>query len=262
MNAPTPVNARTSAERAATAEACDREYRARRLRPLHALKAFGRLMADKEDTRQVFEIMNALTGRSTPKGYARLTWAAGGIAYQREELAKRFSDPVWLAKFEPGTVGAAYREFMAVEKLTAEGLRKDNAAVSPFVEAPHVFAWYARRLRDIHDVWHVLTGYGRDALGEACLVAFSHAQTGNKGFGFIGLMAAFRISSMGGRVKPRRAVWEAWRNGRKAQWLPAVDYAALFAEPLEAARERLGIPSPTIYLAAPRELLPKLTFGG
>jgi len=260
MNAPTPVNART-AERAASAEACDREYRARRLRPLHALKAFRALMRDKEDTRQVFEIMNALTGKSTPKGYARLTWAAGGVAFQREELAKRFSDPVWLAKFEPATVGAAYREFMAVEQLTADGLRRDNAAVSPFVEAPHVFAWYARRLRDIHDVWHVLTGYGRDALGEACLVAFSHAQTGNKGFGFIALMASFRVRSDNYPVPTKRAVWEAWRNGRKAAWLPAQDYATLFAEPLESARARLGIASPGTYLSVPEEVRATLSFG-
>jgi ubiquinone biosynthesis protein COQ4 len=262
MNAPTPAQTMTATARTAAAEACDREYRARKLRPLHALRAFGRLMRDKEDTRQVFEIMNALTGLSTPKGYARLTWAAGGVAFAREELSRSFSDPVWLAKFEPGTVGAAYREFMSRENLTTEGLRKDNEAVSPFVEAPHVFAWYARRLRDIHDVWHILTGYGRDALGEACLVAFSHAQTGNKGFGFIGLMASFRVRSDSYPVPTKRAVWEAWRNGRKAAWLPAQDYAAVFAEPLESARARLGIASPKIYLSVPEEVRETLTFGG
>jgi ubiquinone biosynthesis protein COQ4 len=34
----------------------------------------------------------------------------------------------------------------------------------------------------VHDIWHVLTGYRRDALGEACLVAFSYAQTRGLGW--------------------------------------------------------------------------------
>ena len=47
------------------------------------------------------------------------------------------------------------------------------------------------------------------------------------------------------------AVIQAWRNGRKARWLPAEDYEALFAEPLEAARARLRIAEPSVYLSIP-----------
>ena len=36
------------------------------LQPLRAFKAVRRLIADKEDTAQVFEIMRALSGRSWP----------------------------------------------------------------------------------------------------------------------------------------------------------------------------------------------------
>lgn len=260
MNASTQTASMTTTAKSASAAAADREYRGRKLEPLRAIGAFGRLMRDKEDTRQVFEIMNALTGQSTPRGYARLTRMAGGIAFEREELSRRFSDPAWLARFEPGTVGAAYREFMTRENLTVDGLRKDNEAVSPFIEAPHVFAWYARRIRDIHDVWHVLTGYGRDALGEACLVAFSYAQTRNKGFGFIAVMAALRMRARGMPI--RGAVLEGWRNGRRAAWLPAQDYAALFAEPLDEVRARLNIPAPARYIAVPEQVRNGLNFGG
>ena len=34
----------------------------RRVQPVRALRAFRRLVADKEDTRQVFEIMSAMAG--------------------------------------------------------------------------------------------------------------------------------------------------------------------------------------------------------
>jgi ubiquinone biosynthesis protein COQ4 len=246
----------------ATAEAAHRAYRGRRLRPLDALRAFRRLVADKEDTVQVFEIMNALSGDATPRGYARLSRQAGGIAFARPELASIFSDEAWLAQFAPGTVGAAYRAFMSRERLSADGLAEDNRRIEPFIDAPHVYAWYARRIRDIHDVWHVLTGYGRDALGEACIVSFSWAQTGNLGFGFIGLGAALEIRKGARHIPARRAVLEAWRHGRKAAWLPGEDYAALFAEPLEAARRRLNIPEPRVYLSVPAEVRGRLTLQG
>jgi ubiquinone biosynthesis protein COQ4 len=247
---------------APTAEDAEREYKGRPIRPLAAWRAYRKLVADKEDTVQVFEIMNALTGMATPKGYMKLTRLAGGLAFKREELADKFRDPAWLAQFEPGTVGAAYREFMRRENLSVDALARDNRAISPFIEAPHVYAWYARRIRDTHDVWHVLTGYGRDAMGETCLVSFSYAQTGNLGFGFIGAASALRIGKAIRSVPARKAAWEAYRHGRKARWLPAVDYEKLFAEPLESARVRLGIATPVTYLAVPDDVRARLTFQG
>src|SRR5581483_8371870 len=76
---------------------------------LHALRSLRRLLADKEDTAQVFEIMRALNGASTAKGYQRLltTREGGRLAYERQEFAPRLMDDAWLDSFAPGTVGAA-----------------------------------------------------------------------------------------------------------------------------------------------------------
>ena len=46
---------------------------------------------------------------------------------------------------------------------------------------------------------------------------------------------------------------QAWRIGRAARWLPALDYEALFAEPLETARARLNLRPPTVYDRVPAE---------
>ncbi|HYF22519.1 MAG TPA: Coq4 family protein [Caulobacteraceae bacterium] len=240
------------------------QYGYRPLRPLVAWRAFRRLVADKEDTAQVFEIMRALTGRSIPNGYARLLRSpeGGRIAFERRELAPVFSDPARLAAYAPETVGAAYRAFMAEENLSAEGLAQESRKVEPQIDAPHVYAWYGRRLRDVHDVWHVLSGYGRDALGEACVVAFSYAQTRSLGFAFIGLGAANEIARENPAVPARKAVLEAWRNGRAADWLPGLDYERLFEEPLEAARARLNIRSPETYLSVPRAVRDGLQLRG
>ena len=72
-----------------------------------ALKALRRLLSDKEDTGQVFEIMRALNGDSVQKGYRRLLNTPGGgkLAYERVELAPRLMDDAWLDSFPTGTVG-------------------------------------------------------------------------------------------------------------------------------------------------------------
>ncbi|MFN3354268.1 MAG: Coq4 family protein [Brevundimonas sp.] len=231
-------------------------FRAPPLEPLKAFRAFRRLIRNKEDTAQVFEIMRALSGGSISRGYQRMigTVEGGRQAFLREELATKLDNPAWLASFGPGTLGAAYRDFREARGFTAEGLADEARKVAPdAVDLPHPVIWYSRRLRDVHDIWHVLTGYETDALGEACVVSFSYAQTGNLGFAFIGWGAAREIQRENPAIPARRAVWQAYRNGRRAAWLPALDYEAAFAEPLEAVRRRLNIRPADIYAAVPVE---------
>lgn len=227
-----------------------------RLQPVRAARALGRLIKDKEDTAQVFEIMRALSGGSLLKGYKRLlsTAQGGRIAYEREEFCQRLSDAAWLNTFGPGTVGEAYRDFIAPRGLSAEGLAGESRKTADGeIDAPHPFAWYGRRMRDVHDVWHVLTGYGTDGLGEACVVAFSYSQTKSPGFALIAVAGAHQYEKIGNGHPYRKAVIEAWRNGKAAAWLPEVDYVALFGETLEAARARLGIKPATVYHSIPAD---------
>jgi ubiquinone biosynthesis protein COQ4 len=226
------------------------------LQPLRAARALRKLIADKEDTAQVFEIMRSLSGKSAPNGYRRLmsTAEGGRIAYEREEFCERLSDKAWLESFGPGTVGEAYRAFIAPRGLTAEGLADESRKLSDSdVDAKHPLAWYGRRLRDVHDIWHVLTGYGTDGLGEACVVAFSYSQTRSLGFALIAHAGAHQYEKIGNGHPYRKAVMEAFRNGKAAAWLPEVDYPALFAENLEAARARLGIKPPVTYQSIPED---------
>ena len=50
------------------------------------------------------------------------TGQGGRIAYEAKELAPMLMDDAWLDSFAPGTVGAAYRDFVRSEQLSAEGL--------------------------------------------------------------------------------------------------------------------------------------------
>jgi len=224
----------------------------RRLVWLHALKSLRRLLSDKEDTGQVFEIMRALNGSSTAKAYHRLlaTPQGGRIAYERVEFAGRLMDDAWLDSLPEGSVGAAYRAFIRAEHLSAEGLVEVSRQGATAIDEPHPYAWMGRRTRDVHDLWHILSGYHRDGLGEACLVAFSYAQTNGLGWALIAAGAAFR--ARGAKEYPYiGAIWQGYQRGKAAGWLLGEDYERLMAEPLEGARRRLNITPPTIYDSIP-----------
>ncbi|MDE2464487.1 MAG: ubiquinone biosynthesis protein [Alphaproteobacteria bacterium] len=224
--------------------------------PITALKAFRKLADDKEDTFQVFVIIRALSGRSLAQQYYRLLKDAEGgrQAYLREELAERLQDANWLAQFSDDTVGGTYRAFLKPRNLTAYGLAEESRRLDePDIDAAHPIAWYARRQRDIHDIWHVLTGYSTDALGEACVLSFTFGQTGNLALAFLVTGALIELKRNAWRPPFGRALLEAWRHGRQAAWLPALDYVALFEMPLVEARARLRLARPVAYERVPPE---------
>ena len=216
-----------------------------------AYRALVKLLADKDDTGEVFEIMRALNGASTRKGYFKLlsTVEGGKLAARAEDLAAKLGDRAWLASMPAGSLGAAYRDFTDTGGITPAGLVEVSSAVMNAFE--HPVAWYGCRIRDSHDLWHVVTGYGLDSLGEACLVAFSYPQTKSIGWAFIALGAAIKSREAPERHPYVAAIREGYARGRRAAWLPTQDWLALLPQPLEAVRAQLGLAPPATYLSIP-----------
>jgi ubiquinone biosynthesis protein COQ4 len=212
-----------------------------------------RLIRDKEDTEAVFEIMRALSGKAIPNAYRKLlnTVEGGKMALEARELQPVLDDHAALLKLPEGSVGRTYVDFVHGRKISAAGLSEESRKAGNDIDMAHPYAWMARRMRDVHDLWHVLTGYQTDALGEVCVVAFSYAQTRSAGFALIAAVGSNELQSRLRNHRVRAAAWQAYRNGRKAAWLPALDYEALLHEPLIAARQRLNILAPSLYEAIP-----------
>jgi ubiquinone biosynthesis protein COQ4 len=222
-----------------------------------ALGGIRRLMANKDDTEAVFVIMRALSGKAIPNTYAKLlaTAEGGQMALAAAELAPLLDDHATLRALPAGSLGRAYVDFVRGAKISAEGLADESRKVGQSeIDRAHPYAWMARRLRDIHDLWHVITGYETDALGEACLVAFSYAQTKSKGFALIAFAGGNEISKALPGQPVRLAVWQAYQNGRAAAWLPAIDYEALLRLPLGEVRTQLNIRAPSTYVSIARDL--------
>ena len=111
--------------------------------------------------------------------------------------------------------------------------------------------WYFRRLRDTHDLMHVLTGYGRDALGEQCVLAFTYSQQPALAHLFLGYAGALEIAKRD-RVKVPvfRAVREGQKLGRACPRLAEMPIRELLAMPLDDARKLLNITPARYYRQA------------
>ena len=216
-----------------------------RLRPFQAAKAVRRLLSDPSDTSQVFVIFRAMRGRSGLKTFRRFAASPTGAAVLRERrvLLETLQDRAAMAAQAPGSVARAYVDLKEGQNLTADGLVQASESWEQDTVPPDM-ALMRERMRDAHDLNHVLTGYGRDKLGELCLLAFMFAHTGNLGMAMIVVMAWPRLPSAAWR-----AVAEAWRHGRKARWFPEQDFEALLPRPLDAVRRELAITDPACYRA-------------
>ena len=213
-----------------------------------ARRALKVLIADPERTDQVFEIVRGLSGRTDARNFARLLDDPEGtrLLSERPDLLKVLSNREALACLPEGSLGRAYLAFMVAGDLSAGGLVDASMQGGDEREGYSVEAiWFFDRLRDMHDVWHVLTGYGRDEAGEAANLAFTFGQIGNLGVGLIVLAAAV-LGPRGDRFHWQRYLFRAWRRGRRARWLPAVRYEDLLAWPLGEARAALGIEAPEV----------------
>ncbi len=220
-------------------------------RPLKVLHHFGKLVDDKEDTEQVFHIIEATKGRRSHAQARDFIRSPEGQRFLAEgvDIPAMLDDHARWADCAPNSVAAHYIAFMKREGLSAAGLVAESHRWAPPESLPRdQTQWYFDRLRDTHDLFHVLTGYGRDALGEVSLLGFSYEQNHNTGILFIAYAGARQIKKVSGTKAPLfAAIKEGRKLGRAAAKIAHQDIAALMREDIGEARARLNIGKPEVY---------------
>lgn len=225
-----------------------------KLRLFKAYAHFRKLIADKEDTEQVFHMVDCLPSARSRRIQEAFCRSAEGrrLMAQEPSLPALLDDHDRLLSLPAGSVAHAYVAFMRAEGLSAAGLVAESEKAGRPRYDDQV-QWFSDRLRDTHDLVHVLTGYGRDALGEQCALGFSYGQYRARVDGFLAWAGGFELWR---RVRVRApvfaAIGEAVRHGRQSLPVYAQPIGALLAEPLEAARQRMNIGAPAHYLEAHR----------
>ena len=213
-----------------------------------AFSALKRLLANPQATEEVFTIIRALSGPSLRKGCVRFATTDHGsyVLNNQIDLIQTLENKSLLSELPEDSLGRHYLTFIDSEKLTASGLVEASEDDIAYSQMGENLARFATRQRDSHDLWHTLTQYGRDELGELCLLAFTYAQTQNRGIGLIVLAGAIKIRKHYG-FRVFHAVYKAYRDSKKAKWLPEQNWEALLKEPIDEVREELGIRSPAAF---------------
>jgi ubiquinone biosynthesis protein COQ4 len=221
----------------------------RPIQPLVALRAMRDLLANPDETALVFRIIRALSGNSFERLYQRvLADPVGGVVLnEKRDILSVLQNRDRLRDLPGGTLGHEYARFLDREGISAEGLvDASEEHMDDQVFLDERARCLSNRLRDTHDLWHVVTGYQRDLFGEHALLAFSYAQTRNPGIGFIVVMAAIRRWREGEKdVIP--LAWEGYRRGCAAASFVAADWEGMLEMPLEEVRRRLNVEAPPTY---------------
>ncbi len=214
-----------------------------------AFRALWALRQDNDDTTQVFRIVDSLRGGSDLRNVERMRESAIGraILAERRSMLDVLADRERLRALPEGSLGRVYLAFMEREGLSADGLaaaaEQGYAQRSPDPDLRTFGDW----ARDSHDLWHILTGYGRDPLGELCLLGVLYSQIRNPGTAFIALLGLTQAPAEYPGAPSIRAVLQGFWIGLRARWMIAMDWEALLARPVEEVRSELRIGRPTYY---------------
>ena len=221
-----------------------------KLRPFKAMHHFRKLIADKEDTEQVFHIFQCLPRPAFIDEARAFVYSDAGQALRASEpfLPDLLDDHSRLRAMPKGSVAHAYVDFMEREGLSAAGLVAEYDRFLRGRRYGDLMEWYVNRLRDTHDLLHVLTGYGRDSLGEQCVLAFTYGQNPAPGHIFIAYMGGLNVKRTTRSDAPIfKAINEARKSGRGCPRLIEQSITSLLAEPLVEARTRLHIGTARYY---------------
>lgn len=217
--------------------------------PLRTLRAFYRLARDPNDTTQVFEIVQAFEGQGT-RDFDRFRRSPSGklILQERRDLLSTLRDRQALAAMPEGSLGRAYLEYCERNQFDADGLVAASGNRSRLT-GDELF--FSNRVRDAHDLWHVVTGWDTDVVGELALLGFTFAQTRDIGVAIIaagGYLHSFYYSHSLQDARfdeARRLIRRGLRDGQEATWLPAVLWEELLPQSLDSVRAQLQVrPAP------------------
>ena len=219
-------------------------------RPLEALKALRILIQDPTKTEEAFRVVRSLDGPFFGRTFARFAKDPEGarLMAARSSLLSALRDRASLEKLPEGSLGREYLAFCDREGITPGGLVEASDAVPMAPGLSDDERWFIDRMRDSHDLWHVLTGYRTDLTGELSVLTFSLAQQWGPGLSLLvlgGLVETYKSGEIGAHA--RKLVADAWRTGRRANWFPAAPWEEWLARPLDEVRFAMGVYSVPVY---------------
>lgn len=211
------------------------------LRLRKVLKLMRAIRTSDDPVRAGLEFFDAVGGIGGEATFQRFLKSPDGrrLLRVRPDLVALLGDREALASMPEGSLGRAYLDFAERNGFAADGLVEKNKTIERECSAGDPYReWFWDRFTMSHDLWHVLTGCPTTDFGESRLLAFSSAQTAQRGFTvlclFIAFIHAFDFSH-------HRKQFAAWRAGKRAHDLVSLPWENYLAWPLDEVRRCYGV---------------------
>ena len=180
-----PLARARNEEKAMSTSRSPRPRRASRSAGAARSRELRALLADPDDTDHAISLIYALGRREFERNFQRFAASAAGA--RCSPSARRCSRRSRIARRSracpEGSLGRAYLDYLERNGFAPDGLLEVQNRVQARWEREEgmppldpLRAWYRDRTILMHDLFHVLTDYGTDELGEGTLLAFSLAQ--------------------------------------------------------------------------------------
>ncbi|MEP0191713.1 MAG: Coq4 family protein [Erythrobacter sp.] len=213
---------------------------------------FFEFKKDKEDTSEVFKFFHHLPWIDVDKRVAAfLSTEKGQHVLETEPFLPEILDDHEMLRrdYPKGSLAHAYCDYMEQEGLSAAGLvaefeefRFEDGRPNDQIE------WYNDRLRDTHDLLHLLSGIGRDTLGEATLGAYVFGQRPSHGHLILGIAGSLVMKrSVKTKAPVLRAIWNAKAAGKDCLPIAEQSIRELLAMTPDEARAHLNMQPARAY---------------
>ncbi len=198
----------------------------------HALYTLSR---DSSRLDQVLALNVSVNLGTARRGVRELGQTDEGRALfaQRPRIDSASVDLAALGRMPDGTLGREYIRF-----LTDNGITPDVFCDIPEVGDERA-AYLVMRLRQTHDLWHVVTGYRPNVEGEILLQAFTFGQTRAPSAALITSLGTARYFAL--RPRHYARVRQAYRLGLRTRPLATFRWEDHWEKPLTELRTLLGV---------------------
>ena len=204
----------------------------------HYLRAFWaiiRLNRDNQRTDLVFMIADSLLKLGKFQELHRIVQAnpaALKIIKEKKQIKISLED---LVKFSPGSLGKVYADHMLRFNLDPEFYPRPETITDE--------TYILLRLRQTHDLWHVVTGFDTSPLGEISLQSFMLAQMGSPvSIMIVGSAILRSVIKNQERLSPLMdGITNGWRMGKQANPLFPYDWESAWTKDLESVRKELNV---------------------
>jgi ubiquinone biosynthesis protein COQ4 len=215
-----------------------------RIRPLEFFRVARLIRRDAGNVALGARLFFSLGGHDEGPTYQRFLRSASGrrLVDDATPLPALLTDFERMRALPSGTLGREYVRELDDRHIDPLDLAAQTEPAYEGCAFTPEHAYVRDRVRNSHDLYHTLTGYGIDVIGEAGVLAFTFGQTGNKGWFMLVLLNGL-TALMAARFNGWRVSWRGYLRGRRSTYLPAVeDWERLLALPLDQARAELSIP--------------------